>query len=300
MGVFIPRLARSYGFDGALAFALAALNPLVLLYLVAGAHNDALMIGLLVAGLALARSGRPVLGIVLCALAASVKVPALLGVVYIGWEWLGDEVPRRARLGQLVTALLIAAVTMFTVSEIGGLGWGWIRSLGTPGSVRSWIDPATALGVAIGHLGETVGLGDHVALAVGALRLIGMIAAAAIGLALLYRSNRRTSALAIAFSFFAVILLGPVIQPWYIAWGLVMLAVAARGRLIAVLCVCTFVAAFFPPPGGTVFVNDLSAASPAFLAATALTLLAVIALIFGPGARVGRRERDQELAGAQL
>ena len=60
MGIFIPRLARSYGFDGALAFVLVALNPLVLLYLVAGAHNDALMIGLLVAGLALARSGRPV------------------------------------------------------------------------------------------------------------------------------------------------------------------------------------------------------------------------------------------------
>jgi alpha-1,6-mannosyltransferase len=154
--------------------------------------------------------------------------------------------------------------------------------------------------VAIGRLGETAGLGDHVALAVGALRLIGMIAAGAIGLVLLYRSNRRTSALAIAFSFFAVILLGPVIQPWYIAWGLVMLAVAARGRLLAALCICTFVAAFFPPPGGTVFVDDLSSASPAFLAATGLTLLAVIALIFGPGAWTGRRDRDEELAAAQL
>jgi hypothetical protein len=220
--------------------------------------------------------------------------------VYIGWEWLGDEVPRRARLGQLVTALLIAAVTMFTVSEIGGLGWGWVRSLGTPGSVRSWLDPATAIGVAIGHLGETAGLGDHVALAVGALRLIGMIAAAAIVLALLYRSTRRTSAVAIAGSFFAVVLLGPVIQPWYIAWGLVMLAVAARGRLVAAVCICTFVASFFPPPGGTVFVNDLASASPAFLAATGIALVTVIVLIFGPGSFARRHERDKELAAAHL
>ena len=28
-------------------------------------------------------------GVVLCALAAAIKVPAALGIVYIGWEWLG-------------------------------------------------------------------------------------------------------------------------------------------------------------------------------------------------------------------
>ena len=115
--------------------------------------------------------------------------------------------------------------------------------------MRSWIDPATACGVAIGHLGETLRLGNHITLAVRALRLIGLIAAAAIVLALLYRSNRRTSAVAIACSFFAVVLLGPVIQPWYIAWGLVMLAVAAGGRLVAAVCICTFSRRSFPPPG---------------------------------------------------
>src|SRR6185437_8809161 len=39
-------LARSVGGDPGRAFALAALNPLVLLYLIGGAHNDALMLGL--------------------------------------------------------------------------------------------------------------------------------------------------------------------------------------------------------------------------------------------------------------
>ena len=42
IAVFLPRLARSYGRDGSLAFVLGVLNPLVLLHLVAGAHNDAL------------------------------------------------------------------------------------------------------------------------------------------------------------------------------------------------------------------------------------------------------------------
>ena len=42
IAVFVPRLARSYGRDPSIAFVLAVLNPLVLLHLVAGAHNDAL------------------------------------------------------------------------------------------------------------------------------------------------------------------------------------------------------------------------------------------------------------------
>ncbi|HEX3459451.1 MAG TPA: polyprenol phosphomannose-dependent alpha 1,6 mannosyltransferase MptB, partial [Acidimicrobiales bacterium] len=40
-----PVLARSVGRSGTVAFGLGALNPLVLLVLLGGAHNDALMLG---------------------------------------------------------------------------------------------------------------------------------------------------------------------------------------------------------------------------------------------------------------
>jgi ABC-type Na+ efflux pump permease subunit len=46
----VPALARSIGREQTVAFSLAVLNPVVLLVLVGGAHNDALMLGLLVAG----------------------------------------------------------------------------------------------------------------------------------------------------------------------------------------------------------------------------------------------------------
>ncbi|HEY3810340.1 MAG TPA: polyprenol phosphomannose-dependent alpha 1,6 mannosyltransferase MptB, partial [Acidimicrobiales bacterium] len=46
----VPVIARSVGAAPGPAFVLAVLNPLVLLYLIGGAHNDALMLGLLVAG----------------------------------------------------------------------------------------------------------------------------------------------------------------------------------------------------------------------------------------------------------
>ena len=72
---------------------LAILNPITILHLVGGAHNDAIMLGLLVCGLAAARRGRPVAGLVLCALAAAIKVPAAVGVLYIGWGWMGPGIP---------------------------------------------------------------------------------------------------------------------------------------------------------------------------------------------------------------
>ena len=51
----VPVLARSAGRDAAPAVVLALGSPLVLTTLVGGAHNDALMLGLLLAGLAVAR-----------------------------------------------------------------------------------------------------------------------------------------------------------------------------------------------------------------------------------------------------
>ena len=89
----IPVLARAAGRDAAPAVVLALGSPLVLTTLVGGAHNDALMVGLLLAGLAVARRHGTVPGIVLCALAASVKAPALLAVAVPGLELAGPGGP---------------------------------------------------------------------------------------------------------------------------------------------------------------------------------------------------------------
>ena len=64
--------ARWRGVNPVKAVALVGLNPLLVVYGVGGAHNDLLMLGLLVAGL----SCGPVVGAVLITLAALIKVPA--------------------------------------------------------------------------------------------------------------------------------------------------------------------------------------------------------------------------------
>ena len=124
-----------------------------------GAHNDALMLGLLWRGLAVARRGRPVWGIVLCSLAAAVKVPAAIGIVYIGWEWLGAGLPCAPGCVPSPIAGLIAAAVMAALSLVTGLGWSWVLNLATPGTVRSWVAPATGVGIVITDIAHLVGLG---------------------------------------------------------------------------------------------------------------------------------------------
>ena len=73
----------------------SVVSPLVLLELIGAGHNDALMAGLLVAGVTLALERRPLLGIAVCALAATVKLPAAAAIVFILVSWARAE-PRRA------------------------------------------------------------------------------------------------------------------------------------------------------------------------------------------------------------
>ena len=76
-----------------MALWLGALSPLALFSFVSSGHNDALMVGLLVAGVTLAVEGRLLAGLVLCALAATVKLPAAAAVVFLAVDTcrLGDR-----------------------------------------------------------------------------------------------------------------------------------------------------------------------------------------------------------------
>jgi len=128
LAVFVPRLARTLGADPARATWLAVLSPLVLLELIAAGHNDVLMIGLLVAGVTLALSGRPVLGVAVCALAATIKLPALAGAVFIAIAWARAETTWSQRAKLVLAAALAAAAVVAAVSLVTGLGFSWLST----------------------------------------------------------------------------------------------------------------------------------------------------------------------------
>jgi alpha-1,6-mannosyltransferase len=239
----LPTLARAAGRDAAAVVALGAGSPLVLTTLVGGAHNDALMVGLLVCGLAVARRVGPVPGIVLCGLAAGVKAPALLGAVFIGWCWPGPAAAFWARVERTVLALGIAGLALAVLSWVSGLGWGWVDTISAESKVSTGVTPVDAVAHLVtdgAHLvGWQVGFGGvRVVFAA-----VGLLAAAAITAVLLWRSPRIGLVRALGLSLLAFALLGPVLWAWYATWGLVLLAPVATGRLRRAIIAITVVEA---------------------------------------------------------
>jgi hypothetical protein len=226
LGVFVPRLARALGADPARAVWLAVASPLVLLQLVAPAHNDLLMAGLLAAGLSLAMDRHPRLGIVVCAVAATVKLPAILGAVFIAATWVRADPNWRARALRLAQAAAAALATLALVTLVTGFGAGWISSglFSTPARVRLAITPATDISWTISKLLRDLGLGVSFHSVDSVLRALLFAASTLAALVLLQRSRRPTMVPYLGLALVGFAIGGPALWPWYLSWGLVLLA----------------------------------------------------------------------------
>ncbi len=272
----MPKLARSFGRDPGPVFTLAVLNPLVLLTLIGGAHNDAIMAGLLVAGVTAARLRHPAWGVVLCALAGAIKAPAFLGVVFVAWDWLGPGVSWRQRVRPLVTAGIITTGVMAALTVLSGLGTGWVGNLATPGTVRSWLAPATGVGMLGAGLAHVVGLGISQGGVLSVTRFLGLLLAAGATVYLLKESDRIGNVKALGLALLLFVILGPVVQPWYLTWGLVLLAPVATGRLRTVIIAFSVLSPFIGLPGGRTLVHELFHYDPLSVAAALVLLLGVL------------------------
>jgi alpha-1,6-mannosyltransferase len=226
----LPTLARSVRRDPAHAVLLGAGSPLVLATLVGGAHNDALMVGLLLAGIAAWQRWGPVPGIVLCALAAGVKAPAALGIVAIGWNW----APASGLVGRAwrtVWALGIGTATLGALSALSGVGWGWVLTFATPDKVYTGVTPVDAVARVVAGTLHVAGVTTPTASVRTVVSVAGVVVAVAIGTWLLWHSPRLGVLRSLGFALLWLALLSPVLWAWYVTWGLVVLAPLASGRL---------------------------------------------------------------------
>ncbi|PKW06046.1 alpha-1,6-mannosyltransferase/alpha-1,6-mannosyltransferase [Streptomyces sp. 1222.5] len=253
MAVALPRLARHSGADPAAALWLGALNPLVLLHLVAGAHNDALMLGLLGLGLVAARGRGPAVGAVLVTLAALVKAPAALGLLAVVALQVRSG---RRPLPAVLTAAAAAAATTVAATAVAGTGYGWIGALDTPVSPRNWA-LTSLLGRATGALLDHLGSG-LAPLAVPAWHLLGLAATAAAVL-LIWLRLRPRPVYALGLSLLAVAVFGPAIRPWYVLWGLFLIAAGAPSSSVRhrVAALAVVLALAVLPSGGPADLGQL-------------------------------------------
>jgi alpha-1,6-mannosyltransferase len=267
--------------------ALGLLNPVTLLHLVADAHNEAIMMGLLVAGLAFTLTAPGVpdnrrrywLGIALIALAAAVKLPAAIALAFAGWQRYRD-VPVARRLVEATLALVAGGLVTLVLGVLTGFGWGWVGALGTPGLIRSPVAVATLVELALTAARPLFGgfQPDLLQLA----RVACLAGVAGIAGVLLLRSTRLGYAKAVGLALLAAALLSPVLHHWYLAWGLIPLAAVAAGRLRRALVWCSVATALATAPGSVHFLLQAQAIGWATLVLGAV-LVAAVAVVPLPG-----------------
>ena len=185
--------------------------------------------------------------------------------------------PVKDRIRPVVTAGLIGLGVLGVFSYVSGLGWGWISILGTPGVVRSWASPTTGLAFACHRDrppvprrrgGQRRPVGDPVPRPGGRRRCPAVW--------LLLNSDRIGTLKALGLTLLLFVLLGPVVQPWYLSWGLILLAPVALGQLRSLVIGLSMVTAFIELPGGTQLVTTLLHGDPLLIVLTLLWILVVM------------------------
>ncbi|MDQ6822121.1 MAG: polyprenol phosphomannose-dependent alpha 1,6 mannosyltransferase MptB [Actinomycetota bacterium] len=270
LAIFVPRLARSCGGDPRRALWLAVLSPLVLLQLIGAGHNDALMAGITVAGVSLAIQGRPLPGIALCTLAATVKLPAAVAVVFIAVTWARSMPDGAQARAALIRSAALAAGVLLLVSLVIGVGADWISTtvFSTPERVRLAITPATAVGRTLAGLMHGVGVAVNARSLEAALATGAFAATVVAGVIVLWRTRTETMVRNLGLLLLAAAIAGPAAWPWYLSWGFVLVAAWPGLQRSPVLVLSTVVSVFLVKPDG-ILALPLSSA-PVVLAVYAL------------------------------
>ncbi|WP_285724985.1 polyprenol phosphomannose-dependent alpha 1,6 mannosyltransferase MptB [Psychromicrobium xiongbiense] len=216
------RLAGLHHVDGARTVWLAVANPLAIISFVASAHNDSLMIGFALAGVYYAARGGWLAGIILVTISIGIKPITVLVLPFIGLLWAGPH----ASWWRKIFCWAVTGLGSLALLLISGLpyhlGMGWMNAIldPTPGFIA--YTPSGFVSNIIASVTSAVGLdgGSIAELFRKVLKWIGV----AIAAYLMVRGDDRKVIRRLALAFAAVVLLGPIIQPWYVLWFIPFLA----------------------------------------------------------------------------
>jgi alpha-1,6-mannosyltransferase len=218
----------------AVAVAMWGLNPIVLFHSVASGHNDILMALGILGGFALLIRGRELPAIAALSLAALVKATAVAPLA-IAIVWCVARRPPGQRLRTLVTRVGLAALL---AALAAAPFWQWddpTLGMAELMSHTGWLAPSVLVGdvvdvISFGELGFLVRFCFSVVL-LGAVVLL----AREVWRRARDRDTQLELGAAMAWSLVLLMLLSPILLPWYVVWALPLAWLLPRPPRIALL-----------------------------------------------------------------
>ncbi len=294
----VPHIARHLGGKPAVALWLAVLNPLVLIHLIGGVHNEMLMVGLMAAGIALVLEKHHVAGILVVAVGVAIKATAGIALPFLIWIWMVHERERRAKEGAesngsapdehppialfVKTAglgIAVFAAVFAVASLVAGVGIGWLTALSGSAKIINWLSLPTIMA----HI-VTVGTSWFSDLRLEpVLDVTRMLCALALLVTLVwtwwrFRRTEREAVLGILIAFVAIVILSPAALPWYYSWPLALAAGFALSTttLMIIVGLSTWLMLVFQPDGSIGLYNFWHVAAATFAAVVAALSLRTV------------------------
>jgi alpha-1,6-mannosyltransferase len=228
----VARMAAWRGVEPLRAAAFVALNPLVLVHVVGGAHNDALTMLLATLAVAAILSHREVTGGAALGAAIATKLSAafLAPFALVGTAAsppTGRKNPYmegNRPVGRLLAGALGATLAVGVAAYLA-FGWDWLHGLGLAGENQSRTS----------HMSVPITLARLTGLGPGGVRLAAAILFAAVVAYLLAWTWRGGDWVrAAAWAGFSLLLATSWLLPWYLLWPLPLVAVS-RDRTLPLL-----------------------------------------------------------------
>ena len=245
----VGQLALHVGIRPSVAVWLGVANPLSILHLIGGMHNEVLMMAFVCTGLLACMKLAPIkgltAGVVLIALGVSLKATAAIALPFAVWIFVarfageGPHSPWRETWRRCVTLLVSGVVSLALslgviqlITLLSGQTWGWVKEvsgntkvvnpLALPSAIASTLEPI------LSRVDDDItfnSIVNHVRPYSAVLMGIGLVVAW-----WLYRHNERRAIQGATIAYLVTCIFNTVTLPWYYTAPLALLGLWLTDR----------------------------------------------------------------------